>query len=110
MSKYLLVESRDPFETPDSRQLLELADSLGREGNEVTVYLIQNAVLATRSAAKVEGLDKLLVTDGVQILADDYSLQERGIDGTDLAAGVGISNMDQLVDLIVEGGPKVVWH
>lgn len=110
MSHYLFIEARDPFESSDSRQLFELAGSLIQDGHDVTVYLVQNAVLASRSSASVAGLSQLLGSGQAKVLVDDYSLQERGIEVGELTTGIDISNMDQLVDLIVEGGPKVVWH
>ena len=106
MSKYLIVESRDPFEFPDVRQLNGLAGELQGAGHDVTVYLLQNGVMAARAGAKGDGL----AGGGVTMLADDYSLTERGIGTDGLAAGVAISNMDALVDLLMDGSPKIMWH
>ncbi len=41
MSKYLFIESRDPFESCDSSMLHELAIRQADEGNDVTIFLIQ---------------------------------------------------------------------
>lgn len=110
MSKYLIIESRDPFESPDVRQLYALAGELGKDGHEVTVYLIQNGVLAVRSGAQTHGLTELIAGGKIKVLADDYSLNERGIQEGGMTSGVAVSTMDTLVDLLVEGGPKVIWH
>ena len=39
MANYLLIESRDPFESNDIGQLYELAAGLARDGNSVTLFL-----------------------------------------------------------------------
>ncbi len=109
MSKYLFIESRDPFESPDVRQMYVLAGDLEKEGNDVTIFLIQNGVLATRSGAKADGIGKLISAGKVKVLADDYSLNERGIESQTMSSGISVATMDQLIDLIVDG-PKVVWH
>ena len=41
MASYLLIESRDPFESNDVASVYELATGLIQEGNEVTVFLVQ---------------------------------------------------------------------
>jgi len=71
---------------------------------------VQNAVLATRSASQSKSLSAALSSGNVQVLADDYSLGERGIESGEIERGVSIANMDTLVDLLLEDGPKVVWH
>ena len=43
-----------------------------------TLYLVQNGVLPCRAGADGEALHEAL-TAGVEVLADDFSLRERGI-------------------------------
>ena len=45
MSKYLLIESRDPCESGDVGNYFELAQGLAGDGNDVTLFLVQNGVL-----------------------------------------------------------------
>ena len=109
MSKYLFIESRDPFEYSDVNELYDVAVALGGQGHDVTFYLVQNGVLAARTGSKNGGFSKL--TGGsIKVLADDFSLGERGIESSDVNPGVQVSNMDELVDIIVAGDSKVVWH
>ena len=108
MSKYLLIESRDPFETADVTYYYDLAEGLARAGNEVTLFLVQNGVLPARRSAKSELLGKLAEA-GVQILADDFSLRERGIAGDRLATDVKAAPLDTVVDQLAEGR-KAMWH
>ena len=107
MAKYLLIESRDPFETNDVKFCFDLASSLAKE-NEVTLFLVQNGVLPARECAHSATLSKL-ASDGVQVLADDFSLRERGIAANSLVKGVQSSPLDVVVDQLAEGC-KAIWH
>ncbi len=78
MTNYLFIESRDPFESRDTRFVAETATALKQRGHEVTVFLVQNGVLATRRNARDDSLERMVVA-GVILLADDFSLKERGI-------------------------------
>ena len=106
MSKYLFIESRDPFESPDAKQQWDLARQLAEKGNEVTMFLVQNGVLAARKAAKIPTLDP---SSGVTVHADDLSLAERGIHNESLRDNVNVSGIDALTDLIMEAGCKPIW-
>jgi predicted peroxiredoxin len=106
MGEYLLIESRDPFESNDVGYYCELARGLAEAGNQVTLFLVQNAVLAARPSAQAPQL-RALAGSGVKILADDFALKERGM--TRLLDGVQIAPIDILVDHL-EGGHKTLWH
>jgi len=109
VSNYLFIESRDPFDSPDTSFLADTAASLKRRGNDVTVFLVQNAVLATRKQARKSQLPQLLES-GIAVLADDFSLLERGIQSDECQANVKIAVIDQLVDLLVRENTKAIWH
>ena len=106
MTGYLLIESRDPFESGDVGYYYELARGLVEAGNQVTLFLVQNAVLAARPSAEAPKL-RALVGSGVKILADDFALKERGI--TKLLDGVQIAPIETVVDHL-EAGHKTLWH
>jgi predicted peroxiredoxin len=106
MGEYLLIESRDPFESNDVGYYCELARGLAEAGNQVTLFLVQNAVLAARPAAQAPQL-RALAGSGVKILADDFALKERGM--TRLLDGVQIAPIDIVVDHL-EAGHKTLWH
>lgn len=107
MARYLLIESRDPYESNDVPGFYELASDLARGGNEVTLFLVQNGVLATRG---VRSAALRSVADaGVQVLADDFSLRERAIAAGKLPAGVKASPLDVVIDQLAEGR-KAIWH
>lgn len=109
MSSYLFIESRDPFESRDVRFVEETAGALRERGHEVTIYLVQNGVLAARRGARDQYITRL-ARAGVRVLADDFSLGERGIAGDELRAGVAQSGVDALVEMLAREGTKAVWH
>ena len=108
MSAYLLIESLDPFESNDVAHYYDLAAGLAREGNEVTLFLVQNGVLAARRSARSDAL-RTLAGLGVEVLADEFSLRERGIRADRLASGVKSAPLDVVVDQLA-GGRKALWH
>ncbi len=108
MSNYLLIQSRDPFESNDVTTSYELAASLAREGNEVTLFLVQNGVLPARPGNRSAALASAAAA-GVEVLADDFSLRERGIDAARLVEGVRPAPLDVVIDQLAQGR-KALWH
>jgi len=108
MANYLLIESRDPFESNDIGFVADLARRLQAEGNAVTLFLVQNGVLPARAGARDGGLAALSGT-GISILADEFSLRERGIPAGRVAAGIKPAPLDVVIDHLA-GGSKVIWH
>jgi len=106
MAGYLLIESRDPFESNDVGYYYGLASGLVEAGNQVTLLLVQNAVLAARPSAQVPQL-QALIGSGVKVLADDFALKERGI--TKLLDGIEIAPIEVVVNHL-EAGHKTLWH
>jgi intracellular sulfur oxidation DsrE/DsrF family protein len=50
-----------------------------------------------------------LARAGVEVLADDFSLRERGIAADKLEPGVTPSPLDLVIDRLAEGA-KAIWH
>jgi sulfur relay (sulfurtransferase) DsrF/TusC family protein len=109
MTSYLFIESRDPFESADSAFIVETAAALKQRDSEVVVFLVQNGVLAVRQNARSPQLS-LLVEAGITLLADDFSLAERGILASEIIPAVQQASIDSLVDLLVRGNTKAIWH
>jgi sulfur relay (sulfurtransferase) complex TusBCD TusD component (DsrE family) len=106
MAQYLLIESRDPFESNDVGYYYDLAKGLVEGGNQVTLFLVQNGVLPARPSAHSAALSAL-ASSGVTVIADDFSLRERGI--AQLAEGVAAAPIDVVVDDLA-AGHKTLWH
>ena len=111
MARYLLIESRDPFEYADTNYMYGLAGDLQVKGNNVTLFLIQNGVFCARTNVKDNPVASLRQKAArITIEADDFSLRGRGISTSGLAEGVSVSNVDSLVDRLVQSDTKIVWH
>ena len=109
MSRYIFIETRDPFESRDTRFVREMATALKERGHDVIVFLIQNGVLASRRNGGDAYLARLAEA-GVMLLADDFSLRERGIQTRELEAGVQPVAIEALVDALVQENTKAIWH
>jgi predicted peroxiredoxin len=107
MTEYVLIESRDPFESRDTEFLEQTAITIRERGHRVTMFLLQNGVFAARGSTP--RLQRLLEA-GVILLADDFSLRERGIKAAELAQGVRESGINTLVDTITQPNTKSIWH
>ena len=108
MADYLLIETRDPFESADTGFCHDLAQRLATAGDRVTVFLVQNGVLPARAGAAATRFAELAQA-GVEILADDFSLRERGIRADRLQAGVKPAALDVVIDRLAAGA-KAIWH
>ena len=108
MGKYLFIESRDPFESNEVAPYYDLSADLARQGNEVTLFLVQNGVLPARSSIHSDLLARI-TRSGVEILADEFSLRERGIPADGLIPGIKPSPLDVVVDHLADDR-KVLWH
>lgn len=108
MAKYLLIESRDPFDSSDSEYFSELVQGIANRENETTLFLVQNGVLPARKGSRNNEVISKLIKGNVKVLADGFSLRERAISSP--LDGVEVSDMDRLVELLLEPGTKAIWH
>ena len=109
MSRYVFIESRDPFTSKDTSFVSDTASELSRNGHDVYVYLVQNGVLTGRTTARGSHISKMAEA-GVTLLTDDFSLCERGISVGELNPAIKPCEIEELVDLIVQEDTKAMWH
>lgn len=109
MASYLLIETKNPLE--GGAYAFELGQQLRELKHDVTLYLLQDAVFTARKSFKL-GQTRIEQAErgGIKILADAVSARQRGVTGTRLAKGVSVSDMPDLVQLLMERADKVVWH
>lgn len=107
MARYLLIESASPWASGTTAGFYRLAQDLVQEGHEVTLYLVQNGVLAARAGAREWGLAE--VAARARVFADDFSLRERGIAVRDLRASILPAGIDAVADMVA-GGVRTIWH
>lgn len=109
MARYLVIESRDPYESQSVDQTYDLAAGLSRDGHEVTLLLVQNAVLSARKGARTAPLMGKVEKTSVKVMADDFALRQRGIDASRLAPGITATHLDLVIDELAAGA-KAIWH
>jgi DsrE/DsrF/DsrH-like protein len=109
VANYLLIESRDPFESVVVPRQYDLAVSLATAGNAVTLFLVQNGVLPARAGGVHSRLLTAASKAGVQVMAEEFSLRERGIAPGKLAVGVRSADLSVVIDQLAEGR-KALWH
>jgi sulfur relay (sulfurtransferase) complex TusBCD TusD component (DsrE family) len=108
MSAYVLIESRDPFESQTFAQRCDVMIALAADGAAVTVFLVENGVLVARRTARA-GVLEALSRAGVAVLADEFALRERGIAVADLADRVQPASLHALVERLGSGA-RVLWN
>lgn len=104
MNRYLFVQASDAYECR-ADHLRGLASGLANEKVQVTLFLVQNGVLAARAAAAPLGD---LMKAGVRVCADEFSLKERGITAERLAPGVTPAPLELVIDELAAGA-KALW-
>ena len=108
MTNYLFIESRSDFNGRHEAFGGTLAATLARNGARVTMLLVQNGALMARRGARSSRFD-VLVAAGVAVLADEFSLRERGIATDRLRPGVEPARLDVVIDRLLDGW-HVIWH
>jgi sulfur relay protein TusB/DsrH len=109
MAHYLLVESKNALD--GGRYSFDLARQLRDLQHTVTIYLVQDAVFAARKNFQAgEQLIKEAKAKNLTLLADEVSLRQRGLSKERLSDSVRVSNMNDLVDLLMEQSDKTIWH
>jgi sulfur relay (sulfurtransferase) complex TusBCD TusD component (DsrE family) len=109
MSNYIFIETRDRFESRDVRFVEENALALKHRGHQVTIFFVQNGVLATRQKCSSHEFARLSDA-GVILLADDFSLAERGITTAELNDKIQPAPIQRLVTALVQENTKAMWH
>ena len=105
MAKYFLIESRSPFDSAEVNNNYQLASDLASKGNEVSLFLVENGVLAARSTAEINDFSKLT---NVNLFADDFSLRERGISPNELKSTIKVAGISIVVEAMAQGS-KTMW-
>lgn len=106
MAAYTFVSSRDPVD--GDRLVHDLAGDLAKAGHEVTLFLVENGTFLARNGACGDLVAKL-GSAGVEIVADNFALEERGIVDAARTKAVKAVELDVLVDHLA-AGRNVSWH
>lgn len=109
MTQYLFIESKDPLEDRGAEFYLDTALELRRQGEQVTVFFVENGSHAVRGGAQVSSRDALQAA-GASLKVDGFALRERGIAGDLLAPGIGVGEVDDIVELLANPETRAIWH
>ena len=110
LSQYLFIESRDPFDHIDVREHYNFIQDLAKDGNKISVFLVQNGVGPCRKEAQSQEFLECIRSPNIEILADSLSLQERGMGGDDIHNEIRIATMDECTKILMSEGCKAIWH
>lgn len=107
--RYLLIETKSPLD--GGRYAFDLGMQLRELRHDVTVYLLQDGVFAARRNFKAaEALIAEAERGGLRVVADAVSARQRGVIGDRVAKGVSVSEMGEMVDLLMERAERAIWH
>lgn len=108
MSHYIVIESGDSQHPDVVGSGVRTATDLAATGNEVTLFLLQNGVFLARRGARGDCIEAVQSAN-ISVLADDFSLRERGIGADRLSPQVSPSPLEAIIDWLAAGS-KVIWH
>ena len=108
MSAYTVIESRDPLESTGPEKTRKLAAELAEQGNDVTIFLVQNGVGCARRGVLDSEFESLKAS-GIRIYADEFALRERGIVENGMSAVVQSEGLETLLDQLTAGN-KMLWN
>ncbi len=109
MEQYLLIESRDHFESNAVNYFYDLSMDLKKQKNDVKLFFLQNAVFSLRkNLPNSEKISNIISLD-IPIFVDKFSLNERGIFQENLRYGVVISSLEIIIEYMLNHA-KVIWH
>ncbi|MCH7476523.1 MAG: DsrE family protein [SAR324 cluster bacterium] len=109
MSRFLFIESQDPFEDQGATAYLGYALELSKQKHAVTVFFVENGANAVRKGADLPLRDALRDA-GVEMKVDELALRERGIVASRVVDGVASAELDEMLDLLVDPETKAIWH
>ncbi len=109
MSQYVLIETKSALD--GGSYAFDLGRQLRDLQHDVTIYLLQDGVLTARRRFPAgERLIEEARRSRLQVLADEVSARQRGVVGDRIAPGVRVTDMPELVDLLMERADKAIWH
>jgi sulfur relay protein TusB/DsrH len=109
VSRYLLIETKSPV--GGGTYAFDLGRQLRELRHDVTIYLLQDGVLAARRSFPAgHELIQDAERSGVEVLVDAVSARQRGLVGERVANGVNVTDMGELVDDLMEHADKAIWH
>lgn len=105
--RVVLLSARDPLRAADTAYPARVAAELAADGHEVTLVLLEDAVvLARRGHAGAEDLEGA-IGNGVVVLAESEALARRAVER--VGAGVEPTDLAAVVDLLMTRSDRQAW-
>lgn len=108
MADYLFLQSQEPFTEARTAAQYQLAMDLADSGAKVQMLLVQNGVVPARKLVEHELFAQLLKSP-VTILADEFSLQQRQIDASQIHEAITPAAISMVIQALADGH-KVIWN
>src|SRR5688572_21739848 len=108
MADYFFIQSMDSIANSKTDEQFRLMKELAEGDNKVQVLLVQDAVFMAKSGARCSGLD-VLVSKGINVLVDDFSLAQRGIAIEDVRPKLQSAGISCVADALL-AQQKVIWN
>lgn len=105
----MLISDRRPDALRWPTALARRVDADGVPTAQVTVVLLDDATATARDSHPEAGRLDALLDAGAEVLVDVGALRRRGMAGGDVRAGVKVTDLDAIGDLLVDATDKVVW-
>lgn len=105
--RIVLLTARDPLRAADTAYPARAARDLAAAGHEVTLVLLEDAVvLARRSHAGAADLEAA-IGSGVQVLAEEEALSRRAV--AEVGEGVKPTGLAEVVDVLMTRTDRQAW-
>lgn len=102
-----LLTARDPLRAGDGAHPARTARDLARDGHEVVLVLLEDAVALARAGHRDAQVLEEALHAGVQVLAEEEALARRGI--ARLGEGVKPTGNAEVVDLLFGWSERQAW-
>lgn len=105
--RVVLLTARDPLRAADTTYPARVARDLAAGGHEVSLVLLEDAVvLARRDHSGAEDLEAAIGA-GVHVLAEEEALSRRAV--ASVGEGVKPTDLAEVVDLLMTGTDRQAW-
>ncbi|MFI9100879.1 hypothetical protein ACIGXA_10150 [Streptomyces fildesensis] len=106
-AEFLLIETRAAA-TVDGAGFSQDALLQAQAGHNVLLLLIQDGVTLAMPGRSAEV--EALIATGARVLADGFSLAQRGLERSALLPGTEVTELAAVADALLDPAVKVVWH
>lgn len=105
--RVVLLTARDPLRAADTTYPARVARELAAAGHDVTLVLLEDAVVLARRAHDGAADLEAAIGDGVRVLAEQEALSRRAV--AHVGEGVKSTDLGEVVDLLMTDSDRQAW-